>query len=108
VTDSAVWSRAWSYVLEERSRGNPCGIVMCADGPVPPIRKPPEDITQRSQQMPRDSCILYRNQDPRGDDPSHYRGVMKDADGQTFWVGLWVRTCKGRRVLEIKRTPKKN
>jgi hypothetical protein len=69
---------------------------------------PPKDITARSHQMKRDACLLYRNRDPRGDDPAHYRGLMRDADGTEFWVGLWVREVKGQRVLEIQRVRKTN
>jgi hypothetical protein len=68
--------------------------------------KTPQDITERSYKMPRDACILYRNRKPSGEDSAHYWGVMKDSDGQTFWVGLWVRTVKGQKVLEIRRVPK--
>jgi hypothetical protein len=69
-------------------------------------KTPPRDITERSFKMPRDACILYRNREPRGDDPCHYRGVMTDADGSTYWVGCWERLVKGERVSEIRRVPK--
>jgi hypothetical protein len=69
--------------------------------------KPLKDITERSFRMLRDSAILYANRDPRGDDPAHYRGVMKDADGSIHWIRLWVRLVKGEKVLEIRRVPKK-
>src|SRR5262245_56154245 len=74
----------------------------------PPPRRGPKDITERSSSMPRDSAILYPVTEPRtDDDPCHYRGIMRDADGRTYWCGLWVRLCNGRKVLEIRRVPKK-
>jgi hypothetical protein len=76
-------------------------VVAMADGP-------PKDITARSYQMPPEAAILYRNQQPRGADPCHYRGVMKDHGGATHWVALWVRLVKGQKVLEIRRVPKTN
>jgi hypothetical protein len=65
-----------------------------------------KDITSRSNKMARDSCLLYRNRDPRGNDPAHYRGLMRDSNGTDYWVVLWVREVKGERVLEIKRVLK--
>jgi hypothetical protein len=92
---AALHQAAWDLI------GRPFPMFAMAATP-----KLPKDITSRSFQMPRDSCLLYPNRDPRGDDPAHYRGLMKDADGSLYWVGLWVRIVKGQKVLEIRRVPK--
>lgn len=82
------------------------GPFAMADTPPPSARKEPLDITNRSSSMPRDSSILYRNEDPKGSDPCHYRGLMRDATGELFWIRAWVRIVKDKRVLEIRKTPK--
>jgi hypothetical protein len=76
--------------------------------PVWAMATTPKDVTARANQMARESCLLYPNKDPRGDDPCHYRGVMKDSDGRAWWLGAWVRTVAGQRVLEVQRAPKNN
>jgi hypothetical protein len=58
------------------------------------------DVTAQSHQMPRDSCLLYPNKQPRGEDPPKYRGLLKLADGATYWVGAWARTVKDEVVVE--------
>jgi hypothetical protein len=67
-----------------------------------------KDITARSHQMKRDSCILYPNKTPHGDDPADFRGLMRDSDGRDWWLGCWLRIVKGQRVLEIRRVLKTN
>jgi hypothetical protein len=66
------------------------------------------DITDRSNQMPRNSAILYSTPPPRPEvDWPHYRGMLRLLhDGKMFWVGLWPRTVHGQLVYEIKLTPK--
>jgi hypothetical protein len=76
--------------------------------PVIAMATTPKDVTQQSNKMPRESCLLYRNKDPRGADACHYRGIMRDSDGRDYWVALWVRVVKGQRVLEIRRVLKTN
>jgi hypothetical protein len=64
------------------------------------------DVTARSQSMPRNSALLYRNRTPRNADSPVYLGVLKLADGTTFWVGVWPRSVKGETVVEIQLCPK--
>lgn len=82
------------------------GPFAMASGPPPTARKEPLDITNRSSSMGRDESILYRNENPQGSDPCHYRGLMRDEAGALFWIRAWVRTVKGKRVVEIRKTPK--
>ena len=35
-----------------------------------------------------------------------YEGDLKLESGEVFWIGLWVRTVRGERALELKLTPK--
>jgi hypothetical protein len=64
------------------------------------------DITARSSQMPRNSALLFRNKARTHADASHFRGLLKLASGESFWVGLWPRTVHGEPVFEIRLTPK--
>jgi hypothetical protein len=68
--------------------------------------KLPEDVTARSSKMPRNSTLLYRNKAPKDARASHYRGLLKMLNGDSYWIGLWVRTVNGERVLELKLSPK--
>jgi hypothetical protein len=66
----------------------------------------PKDLSGRVGKMPRGSTILYINQSPHGDDPSHWRGVIRLLDGSLHWVGVWERTLGNREVLEVRLQPK--
>jgi hypothetical protein len=56
--------------------------------------------------MPRNTTLLYRNKAPKDASASHYRGLIKLENGDSYWVGLWVRRLGDERVLEIKLSPK--
>jgi hypothetical protein len=71
-------------------------------------RKLGEDVSNRASRMPKNSSILYRNRTPRHDASPHYRGLLKLENGDTYWVGLWVRQLRGEPVLEIKLTRKED
>lgn len=66
-----------------------------------------KDITAKADKMPRGACLLYRNRKPKGDDPWSYYGVLKQEDGQMFWVLAWPRVVNGETVIELKFTPKR-
>jgi hypothetical protein len=66
----------------------------------------PEDATDRSSRMPRNTALLY----PRpgklpGDAP--YGGVMVTVSGRKCWCALWFRLVKGQQVFELKIAPMK-
>lgn len=65
-----------------------------------------KDLSGQASNMRRGSAILYLNQSPRGDDPSHWRGVIRLLDGSLHWVGIWERTLGSRQVLEVRLQPK--
>jgi hypothetical protein len=56
--------------------------------------------------MPRNSALLYKNKNPKDANASHYRGLLKLENGQSYWVGLWIRQLDDERVLEVKLVPK--
>jgi hypothetical protein len=96
------------FTMDRAAAAELRGVTAGLQNPFPmwAMATTPKDITSRSYQMPRESWILYRNRDPRGADPAHYRGIMRDSDGRVFWITLWVRQVKGERALEIRRVPK--
>jgi hypothetical protein len=65
-------------------------------------RRRPKDITARAPCMQRDTAILYRNRKPSGADPASYGGLLRLADGQTFWAFIWPRLVRGRPVVELR------
>jgi len=65
-------------------------------------QKVAEDIRERSAKMPKNSSLLYRNRSPKNSDSPHYRGLLKLENGDSYWVGLWVRSLNQERVLELK------
>ena len=73
---------------------------------VPQAKRAPLDVSDRASTMPRNSCLLYPNPNPRGDDPASYVGVMRTAAGELYWLGAWAREVRGRKVIEIRQTPK--
>jgi hypothetical protein len=64
------------------------------------------DISSRSHQLGRNSSILYRNRNPKGDDPASYYGLIRIADGQTFWAYIWPRLVNGNAAVELRLKPK--
>jgi hypothetical protein len=56
--------------------------------------------------MPRGSTILYPNQEPKGEDPSDWHGVIRLLDGSLHWLGIWERALGPRRVFEVRLQPK--
>jgi hypothetical protein len=68
---------------------------------------PLKDLTAQAHQMPRNSCLAYRNKNPKTNDSPFYLGVLKLETGETFWVGLWPRTVNGGAVVEVRLSPKK-
>ena len=71
-----------------------------------PNQKVAEDVSARSSKMPRNSALLYRNKAPKDPTSAHYRGLIRMLNGDSYWVGLWVRRIDQERVLEIKLVPK--
>jgi hypothetical protein len=65
-----------------------------------------EDVSDRAAKTPRCAALLYRNRAPKSEVASHYRGLLKMQNGDSYWVGLWVRRLGAERVLEIKLVPK--
>lgn len=79
-------------------------VLLIQASSVPPDN---EDVTGRSSQMPRGSCLLYPNKSPGLDnDPAHYLGFLKSEDGTAYWCALWPRTVNGRRIYEVRLTRK--
>jgi hypothetical protein len=64
------------------------------------------DVSDRAHRMPQGSALLYRNKSPRNSSSAHYRGLTKLSNGEVYWIGLWVRSLNGERVLELKLFPK--
>jgi hypothetical protein len=69
-------------------------------------QKVAEDVASRAHKMPRGSTLLFRNRSPKNEAASHYRGLLKLENGDSYWVGLWVRKIDQERVLELKVVPK--
>jgi hypothetical protein len=65
-----------------------------------------EDVRERSSKMPRNSALLFKNKTPKDATSSHYRGLLKMQNGDSYWIGLWVRRLGEERVLEIKLSEK--
>jgi hypothetical protein len=65
------------------------------------------DISERSSKMGRDAAILYRNRNPKGADPASYGGLLKLADGSTYWAYIWPRTVNNKEVVELRLVPRK-
>ncbi len=64
------------------------------------------DITSRANKCARNTALLYKRLTrTKADDPA-YSGVLKMADGQTFWVSAWPRVVNSRPVVEIRLLPK--
>jgi len=64
------------------------------------------DVSNRAHRMPRNSALLYRNKASKDATSAHYRGLIRMLNGDSYWVGLWVRRIDQERVLEIKLVPK--
>jgi hypothetical protein len=56
--------------------------------------------------MPRNACLLYKNKRPKNTGSPRYLGILRLADGQTFWVGAWRRTVGNEAAIELKLSPK--
>jgi hypothetical protein len=65
-----------------------------------------EDVSDKAHRMPRNAALLYRNKAPKDPTSAHYRGLIRMLNGDSYWVGLWVRRIDQERVLEIKLVPK--
>lgn len=65
---------------------------------------PLEDVTERSYRMPRGSCLIYRRKRERWPGDAPFGGVITMPDGTSYWVGLWMRLCKGWPCFELKLT----
>jgi hypothetical protein len=65
------------------------------------------DVSNRAHRMPRNSALLYRNKASKDATSSHYRGLLKMQNGDSYWVGLWIRRLDQEPVLEVKLLPKK-
>jgi hypothetical protein len=77
-------------------------IEACCTPPDNEGQRPTADVTGRSSQMPRGSCLLYPNKNQAGNDPAHNLGVLKSEDGTDYWCLQWPRTVNGRLVYEIR------
>jgi hypothetical protein len=69
-------------------------------------QKTAEDVADRAHKMPRGSALLYRNRTPKDSSSAHYRGLTRLPNGDVYWIGLWLRSLNGERVLEVRLVPK--
>jgi hypothetical protein len=61
------------------------------------------DITAKVSKLPRNSAVLYRHVNSKGNpDPPSYLGIIRLESGQLFWVAIWGRIVNGKPAVELQ------